>query len=719
MLTDTTAINYETYDTPLQKRGEMTILNNIREGFASAFGRTNAPHATPTPIGGNAWQPMGGNTIPMHDIYDNIFPYVNAIAQRFSTVIPFAVTQDGRKLDPAPAALSALYAPNDTYSCLEFLKLIASGMLTQSHVDILIWTSEGPGGNITPDNITGYTILPTNSRVYNDNRSDWYHRVTMDLGNGPRQYEFSRNETIALSYSRHPNDPTRGISPAMTIKKWANVDDMIADYERGFFGNNAVPAGMLGIVSENAEDFQRNRARLEETFRGAGNNNGIVYNMVPVDPTTHKPSQTSKLVWVPFQNSNDTLDLQTVSDVVNNRLANALAVPDIIRGIDNGQTYANAEMAERSFIENTLKPLCMTVWDKWQFELDRITGGLGYGITFDLNLPAQTEVEKAQAETQQIRVNSLIQLVNMGATVESAVEALGLPEPYKRLNLHQTNTTPLPSLPSKRNTTKATKKTDDMTTENRILPATRTYAARIIRLTQHSQNGLKDDLETIGRQWVNDVEDTLITHLTEYAHKTGMKLEQVITAWAEIHPDNPIAVDIQSYTTADWQKLYDWTTLPDNIKTAYETHLQEITNTTSKTITSKTLEILNRADTEQWDARRLHDELTRMGNDHAELIARCETVQTQRLGSLYSARNLSETLGVRLQKVWRTTGDGNTCDFCQHMEGTTRPLDSAYMTKDAVVNIGDHSYVNSFETMSTPNGHPRCRCYEDYEVVED
>lgn len=697
----------------------MTLLNNIRAGFASAFGRADAPHATPTPMGGNTWQSMGGNTIPMHDIYDNIFPYVNAIAQRFSTVIPYAVTTDGRKINPAPAALNALYAPNDTYSCLEFLKLIASGILTQSHIDILVWTTEGPGGNITPDNITGYTILPANSRVYNDSRSDWYHRVTMDLGDGPLTYEFTRDETIALSYSRHPNDPTRGISPAMTIKKWANVDDMIADYERGFFGNNAVPAGMLGIVSENAEDFQRNRARLEETFRGAGNNNGIVYNMVPVDPTTHKPSQTSKLVWVPFQSPNDTLDLRTVSDVVNNRFANALAVPDIVRGIDNGQTYANAEMAERAFIENTLKPLCMTVWDKWQFELDRITGGLGCGITFDLNLPAQTEVEKAQAETQQIRVNSLIQLVNMGATVENAVEALGLPEPYKRLNIHQTDTPQLPTLPSKRNTTKAAKKTDDMTTENRILPATRTYVDRIIRLTRHSQNGLKNDLEAIGRQWVDDVEDTLTTHLADCAWKTGLKLEQVITAWAELHPEDPIAIDIQSYTTADWQKLYDWTTLPDDVKTAYETHLQEIADTTSKTITGKTMELLNRADQEQWDAHRLNGELARIGNDHAELIARCETVQSQRLGSLYSARNLSETLGVKLQKVWRTTGDGNTCDFCRHMEGTAIPLDSAYMAKDTVINIGDHTYTNSFETMSTPNGHPRCRCYEDYEVVED
>lgn len=684
----------------------------------ATLGRANAPHATPTPAGNNTWQTIGGNNIPMHDTYDNIFPYVNAIAQRFSTIIPYAVTPDGRRIDPAPAALKALYAPNDTYSCLEFLKIIASGMLTQSHIDILIWTTEGPGGTITPDNITGYTLLPSNSRIYNDTRSDWYHRVTMDFGDGTRQYEFTRNETIALSYSRHPNNPSQGISPAMTIKKWANVDDMIADYERGFFGNNAVPAGMLGIVSEDAEDFQRNRARLEETFRGAGNNNGIAYNMIPVDPLTHKPSQTSKLVWVPFQNSNDTLDLQTVSDVVNNRLANALAVPDIIRGIDNGQTYANAEMAERAFIENTLKPLCMTVWDKWQFELDRITGGLGYGITFDLDLPAQTEVEKIQAETQQIRVNNLIQLVNMGATVETAAEALGLPEAYRRLDLHP-HTPDTPLLPSARNTAKATKTINNTPTEPHLLTATRTYVNRVIQLARRSQAGLHDDLETIGRQWVNDTEDDLIAHLTAYASKTGLKLEQVITAWAATHPNNPIAVEVQGYTQTDWETLYNWDNLPSNVKTAYIDHLETIANTSSKTITAKTIDILTKADMEQWDARRLQDELARFGNKHAELIARCETVQAQRLGSLYSAKHMSETLGVSLRKTWRTTGDATTCDLCRHMEGTTISLEGSYLTENAAVTIGDRTYVNNFEDMVTPNGHPNCRCYEDYEVVEN
>ena len=48
----------------------MSLLNNLRDGFMSAFDRNHAPSMSPTPMGGNIWQPMGGNTIPMHDTYD-------------------------------------------------------------------------------------------------------------------------------------------------------------------------------------------------------------------------------------------------------------------------------------------------------------------------------------------------------------------------------------------------------------------------------------------------------------------------------------------------------------------------------------------------------------------------------------------------------------------------------------------------------------------------
>ena len=237
-------------------------------------------------------------------------------------------------------------------------------------------------------------------------------------------------------------------------------------------------------------------------------------------------------------------------------------------------------------------------------------------------------------------------------------------------------------------------------------------------MARRSQNGLRDDLEAIGDQWINDVEDDLMTNLAAYARRTGYELEQVITAWAEVHPESAIAVEIGNYTADDWRQLYFWTELPDDVHEAYVDHLRSVAKSTSKTITNNVLELLNRADVEQWDAERLRDALERLGNDHAELIARCETVQSQRLGSLYSARNLSETLGVRLDKVWRTSGDGKVCEFCRHMEGDRIALDDTYLAENASVEIGDRTYVNNFESMQTPNGHPNCRCYEDYEVVE-
>lgn len=185
----------------------------------------------------------------------------------------------------------------------------------------------------------------------------------------------------------------------------------------------------------------------------------------------------------------------------------------------------------------------MTVWDKWQFELDRITGGLGYGITFDLNLPSQTDVEKVQADTQKVRIDSLTQLFEHGGQSGICRGRARPPEAYKRLDLHQqapTLTIPIAAKRYARNI-----KPQETATETRILPATRTYVNRVIRMARRSQNGLRDDLEDIGDQWINDVEDELMKNLAAYARRTGYELEQVITVWAEVHPESSIAVQVE------------------------------------------------------------------------------------------------------------------------------------------------------------------------------
>lgn len=708
-----------------------------------------SPQPTMTPTG-YIWKPAFGNGIGPHDSYDDLFPYTNAIAQRFSTVIPYAVDQDGNVLDnPVPPAIQALYRPNDTYSCLQFLKFIASTILTQSHLDILIWTQQGrnivPGhgdGEITPDNIVGYTPLPLGSREYNNSRTDYIHRVTMPINGMDQPMEFSRDETIALSYSQHPEDPTRGISPAMTVHKWASLNDCIADFEQGFFDNGAVPGGMLSIVAESRDDFERTKRRLEDSFRGAGNNNGVLYNYVPVDPQSNQPSSNAKLAWQPFQQSNNQLDLSTLDDLVMNRLSGAMGVPDIVRGIDDSQTYANAQMAERSFIENTLKPLLMNVWDMFQFELDRITGGLGYGITFTLDLPAQTDVESIQANTQSTQVATLLSLVNAGASVKTAVQALGLPDEYAALELSpdgkgetQQNAQPVTNIvvnggqngESRQDAAKQTEPVDDEdTTEEdpqaepgsdyaKVLDVTRTMYRSLVSVATGGKFSLEDDMKRIAVEWVDGTYAILEDRIRRYARKNGVTLKQAVMELADTDPDVKAAID--GMGQQEWAGLYDWDTLPERFRTAYMERLKLVANDATKNGYNAIQDVLAKAHDEEWTADHLMDELTNLVDGfRAARLARNETVNSERLGALFSARNMADDLGIEMAKVWTAVAT-NPCPFCSSMDGKTIGLDDVFMKEGESVDIDGHEYVNTFADKDTCDGHPNCRCVLTYKVI--
>lgn len=748
-------------------------MSDLIDGFRATFGaRANstpagkdvtpvqlnqpvAPSGTPSPAGGYDWHYMNKGTIDPHDTYDDIFPYTNAIAQRFCTVIPFAVDGNGDQIDPPPQAMSALYAPNDSQSCLEFLKFIAATILTQTHLDILVWTRDrngrvSPGGVITPDNIAGYTFLPLGSRKHtNDNTGDYVHQVNMTIDGVRSPRTFTRMETIALGYSQHPEDPTRGISPAMTIQKWATLNDCIADYEQGFFDNGAVPAGMLGVVADNAQDYTRTRDRLEDTFRGAGNNNGVIYNYIPVNPVTRKPEDHGKIVWVPFQQPNNSLDLPNLDSMVVNRLGSAMGVPDIVRGIDDSQTYDNAQMAERSFIENTLKPLLMTVWDKFQFELDRITGGLGYAINFQLDLPAQTDVEHIQAETQNTQVATLINLVNAGAKVGTAVRALGLPDEYADLELQPATSMAAPQITDTQQDEQPSQpiiniSSRDVTTKDqapfshdpahdhedrfrkslmgkarrdydKVLTLSREMLEAVIEVARTSKNDKSDELGSIAVEWVDGTYSAYQQRVIDYAKRNGVTLKQAVIELAKTDPD--IKAILDSYTSAEITSLFDWgEDLPDRYKTSYRDRLNQVALDSVHNGFSSVQDLLAKADEEGWSKWETEKALREFVNGpRAELLARNELVNAERLGALYSASNMADDMGLDIVKVWSAVGS-NPCPFCKHMDGESKPLHESFMELGESIEVAGKTYVNDFASKQTCDGHPRCECVLTYKV---
>lgn len=168
-----------------------------------------------------------------------------------STVIPYAVDADNRRIATGPRTVDrALRAKRHVFVLgipQDHLRHPSSPNRTWTYLSGQLTGREETLQPTTSSDIRCYrrtaasTILLARTGII---ALRWTWATANESTN------FPGIETLALSYSQHPNDPTRGIAPAMTVKKWANVDDMIADYERGFFGNNAVPAGMLGIVSK-------------------------------------------------------------------------------------------------------------------------------------------------------------------------------------------------------------------------------------------------------------------------------------------------------------------------------------------------------------------------------------------------------------------------------------------------------------------------------------
>ena len=61
-----------------------------------------------------------------------------------------------------------------------------------------------------------------------------------------------------------------------------------------------------------------------------------------------------------------------------------MAVSAIMKGIDDTATYANAQVSKQVFAENVVDPLLLRNYTQLTHELNRITGGMGMAITYDL-----------------------------------------------------------------------------------------------------------------------------------------------------------------------------------------------------------------------------------------------------------------------------------------------------------------------------------------------
>lgn len=644
------------------------------------------------------------------DEYASQYPNIRAIANEYMTIRPYAIGANG---EPAKhPALDSLYHPNKSDSSVLFAEKVAVSTLSLPITYILVWRNEGgvarPGGNfgVKGRNIAGFTFL---------------ERPAIDLRNGRKFYkigaqEFNDLEVMELPGGTKPTNLYAGYSPSQAAARWSTLDSYIADFQKGFFENGAIPAGQFVITAVSEQDYKDTVAKLQESHRGAGKNNNVTYTPRPVDPNTQKPAD-AKIEWIPYQQSNKDIDFEPLLKHVDNRLSEAYGVSGIIKGVDSNATYNNAEVSENGFAKRAVNPLALRNYTQITHELNRITGGLGCAITYKYEIPAISDAEKVKAETKAIEKQMIIDLVAAGFTLESAVDALNLPNNYKLLKLGATGTADIDNDKPDVDEGDEVNGAPDPAEIDGIKPLNKTKKKVKLELTD------EEKLEAAGRSYMQAQIDRVIQEYSEEVENAVQsependELDAFVVAMMATIATLLLASGDDEYTsstalallTETEKELLKGFNLKDTALDSYRSYMRRVGQSygqdTAKAIRgvlSLSEELgLSRAETEN-----ALKEIMNTDDWRIKRLARTELNRSQAIGSVESMKQIQDETGVQLEKSLYHAA-GPKCEYCKALEGVWVKVDQPLLSiGESIVGTEGGILVNDFASNEGYDPHP-------------
>ena len=624
---------------------------------------------------------------PICSDYENVFAQVRPLIDEMTSVVPYGIGRNGaRKPLETTEELAALYAPNKTMGGIEFLDTMFSTWLTENQLYIRVHKKGG--------HIVGYTLLPATSFHYVYGGVSYW---TVENTDGTLENIYS-DEVMTLCYSRNPRD-FRGVSPASAVRIYAQIDDLLAQFEKAYLENGAIPASVTIIRASTQEKFNEARQDLERQLKGASNRNKTLYlwRQFNNDDGTERDQVEVKTI----QGNNNTLAIQELADIVNDRLNKAYGVSNFILGDDASAKYDNAELSDFQFTRRRVKPALRKFWAEFKHELDRITGGLGYDIRFDLDMPELTDRKKVEAETAEKTTQNLIRLIEAGSKPIAACVALGLKLDYwkdvavgisnrvqvdREHALQSATEAPLAvgsSAPETETNNDPDTKAKEITpqrdqlhhhhehTDDAFTPFTdneKTEKAIFERLMSIAKAVMQEqpniDLDAISNEIFELLEDE--------ANNGGQAALEAIYNLGDDEIQNALAdlikngVDISEGLA---QRIHERT---NELVQGYEQHTREIMRSVlenSENLTKNEIE------------ERL---LQAIPEGRAATIARNETVYAFKSGRLELDERIAQEFNLTIDLVWQTSPEaGEVCPLCKAMEGQRTRLGKAFIPQEA------------------------------------
>lgn len=657
---------------------------------------------------------------PICSDYENVFAQVRPMIDEMKTVRPYGVGRNGAKLDRSRTPeLNLLDDPNDDMGWIDFADTMFATWLTKDQLYIHThWQ-----GN----SIIGYTILPSGSKVCTGTGEDYWQVQDAD-GETIRLY---KDEVMTLRFSRNPDNPAHGVSPASAVRIYAQVDDLVAQFQKAYFENGAVPATITFITASTEDNYRKVRYELESNLKGARNRNKTIYAWRQMLPET---GQTADQIEVKtIQGNNNTMALKEIVDIINDRLNKAYGVSNFILGDDSSAKYDNAELSDHQFTKRRVYPALLSFWNQFQHELDRITGGLGYAIQFDLEIPELTERTKVKAEISEKNVKNLKELIESGSKPAAAVRALKLGEDWLSVaaGIYNRVLADRELLIAANNSTQTQTNSLDITATQSVREQDDSSHESCHQCQHHQTTDLyqpfTDDEKT--EKLIFDKLMALARAI--FAEDPKFNLEQYQDEIYELIRDE--ANQGSQAALEALQQLAESPELAEEIenliKNGYDLsdglsqRLHERTNQLVQGFDTHTRELMRAAleSEEPLTANEIEERLAKILPDgKAATIARNETVYAFKSGKLDLDRYMERRFNIKLGLRWHISPEaGPVCPACQAMDGQVTTVGKAFIPQPYEIVKADGSIEkkDGYELSSwndygqIPDAHVNCKCY--------
>jgi len=655
--------------------------------------------------------------------YENAYPSITKIVNRFMKIAPYAIDEKKETVRNA-RAVEKLYHPNQQMSSVDFREALGVMYLVHPKTHILVWSLEDgravPGGDITPDNIAGYTFLEGAVETTVGGKTTY-------TVNGAT---YTNKEVITLK-GMFPYDLSRGYSPTEAARRWSRIDDYIADYQQGFFKNGAIPSGQFIVTAPSVTEYNDIVDMMQKRHRGAGKNNNVTYSHRPIDPNSGKPAD-AQIEWIPFNVDNKNLDLKNIFDQVNQKLDSAFGVPASIRGVGENNNFATAQMDNRNFVENVVDPLTLKIWTRFTHELNRITGGLGYAITYELELPSVSEDEKVQAERSKILVDTVVAAVAAGFSVDSVVEAIEAPESFQNLSAGYTP----PPAKDDMDVDTGSEVDDSPNQPEKGDPATAKHVhggsehtdPKAKKLSPEQEAVTEQKLYVIAKRFLESQVNSAIQDTKAVGDPTEEQLAQFVDDALNVISgllisqgavEQALGVKLLQNAGIDTASVTPFKLAPNQVA-KYRSYLTRVGESYSDDTRKAIRAVLDRANLEGFSQQQIQSALrdvVKLDDYRVVRLARTETVRAGGNASLFSMEQIQADTDATVYKVWTTT-NANACPTCRALDGTRKPLHESFVGAGDVVEGTDGGiFVNNWYAAEIASIHPNDECTITYEVV--